>query len=363
MRLPAWSELLEEQKNVLDHPLGKHLFVVGPPGSGKTTLAIQRAQQLAASRQPAKIITYNRMLRRLISLVTANKVSAATMQSFVASHHYHLTKEFVPTYEHDRYAYNWDAINEEYNELGRPTQSVNHLVVDEAQDLSSEFFALATKYLCNTITVFADDDQALTDAGSSLEEIRTAAGLSEPLLLKNNHRNTPQIARLAEHFHSGRLPAARVRRQIQGDTPSLVSIRSLKDAAVRIVDWHKNRGGTIGVIVSLNATGQQLLKEIATINPKLLLKMYTDAEKNENDINVMAPGVTILNKASVKGQEFDTVFICELDQFLPCHSDSHKRAMYMMCCRARDFLFLLNGPTPLRPEAIASLPGSDLLKR
>jgi DNA helicase IV len=363
MRFPVWSDLLDEQKDVLDHPLDKHLFVVGPPGSGKTTLAIQRAQQLANAELSTKIITYNRMLRRLINLATANKVSTATMQSLVARHFYHLTKTFTPTHEHDRYAYNWNAISEVLKDLDTPTHCCNHLVVDEAQDLCSEFFAHATLYLCKTITVFADDDQALTDFGSSLEEIRSAAGLSEPLLLKNNHRNTPQIAGLAEHFHTGRLPAARVRRQVQGDTPSLVSIGSLKEAASRIINWHSNRGGAIGVIVNLNQTGKQLIQEIASLKPELQLKMYTDEEKNEDSIDVTASGVTILNKASVKGQEFDSVFMLDLNHFLPCHSDSQKRAMYMMCCRARDFLFLLNGPTPLGPEAMACLPESDLLLR
>lgn len=363
MRLPAWSELLEEQKNVLDHPLNKDLFVVGPPGSGKTTLAIQRAQQLAAAQLQPKVITYNRMLRRLVCLLTDNRVAAATMQSFVGSHFYRLTRTFTPTYPHDRYAYNWDAISEVFHALERPSKSVDHLVVDEGQDLCSEFFALATQYICATITIFADDDQSLTDSGASIEEISAAVGLSEPLLLKHNHRNTPQIASFAEHFHSGRLPAARVCRQIQGEIPSLVSISSLKEAALRIVQWHVNRGGTIGVIVSLNATGQQLLQEIASLKPILLLRMYTEAEKNEDDINVMASGVTILNKASVKGQEFDSVFLCDLNHFLPCHSESQKRAMYMMCCRARDFLFLLNGPAQLGPEALASLPDSELLHR
>jgi superfamily I DNA/RNA helicase len=181
--------------------------------------------------------------------------------------------------------------------------------------------------------------------------------------LKNNHRNTPQIASLAEHFHTGRLPAARVRRLIQGDIPALASVGSLKEAAIRITGWHANRGGTIGVIVSLNKTGQELLQEIASLNPQLPLNMYTDEYKNENSIDVTVPGVTVLNKASVKGQEFDSVFMLDLNHFLPCLSDSQKRAMYMMCCRARDFLFLLNGPSPLGPDAMASLPGPDLLQR
>ena len=71
----------------------------------------------------------------------------------------------------------------------------------------------------------------------------------------------------------------------------------------------------------------------------------------------------MLNKESVKGQEFDTVFILELDRFIPCTTDAEFRAMYMMCARARDNLFLIYGPGPLSAEAEASLPGEDILER
>ena len=71
----------------------------------------------------------------------------------------------------------------------------------------------------------------------------------------------------------------------------------------------------------------------------------------------------MLNKDSVKGQEFDTVFILKLDQLIPCTDDSRLRAMYMMCTRARDNLFLDHGPKPLSARAEASLPGEDVLAR
>ena len=73
--------------------------------------------------------------------------------------------------------------------------------------------------------------------------------------------------------------------------------------------------------------------------------------------------MTILNKASVKGQEFDSVFILELESFIPFANDVERRAMYMMCTRARDNLFLVHGPGPLSPQASQALPGPDTLER
>ena len=65
MKLPTWDELQRDsdQLGVLEHPLDQALFVAGPPGSGKTVLAVRRAQMLAEHGTPATIVTFNRMLR------------------------------------------------------------------------------------------------------------------------------------------------------------------------------------------------------------------------------------------------------------------------------------------------------------
>ena len=85
MRLPTWDELIsvKEQLDILEHPLDQSLFVVGPPGCGKTVLAVQRAQMVAEQTPSVEIVTYNRMLRRLLSLLSSSAESASTMQSFV----------------------------------------------------------------------------------------------------------------------------------------------------------------------------------------------------------------------------------------------------------------------------------------
>lgn len=47
IRLPAWNELSkDEQVPILNLPLDKNCVVLGPPGSGKTVLALHRAARL-----------------------------------------------------------------------------------------------------------------------------------------------------------------------------------------------------------------------------------------------------------------------------------------------------------------------------
>ena len=87
MRLPTYDELAseDEQLEVLEYPLDGSLFVVGPPGSGKTVLAVQRADMVSERSRSASvlIVTYNRMLRRLLHLLNKGRVDSRTMHSFV----------------------------------------------------------------------------------------------------------------------------------------------------------------------------------------------------------------------------------------------------------------------------------------
>jgi len=360
MKLPTYDELaaVEEQLQVLEHPLDESLFVAGPPGSGKTVLAVQRAQMLAGESTP--LVTYSRMLRRLFKLVGDQSVVPWTMHRFVWHDFQQRTQRNPAEYQSDSFQHDWSAMLE-YLRQNSTDNRHSHIVIDEGQDLPKGFFQYIRLYATEVMTVFADDDQAIGERATTLEEIKEAADLDDPIVLDQNHRNTPQIAQLAEHFHSGRLPAATVRRP-PGDLPRLLHCAGSTATARRISEWFRNRGGSIGVIVNRNITGSGIRAALGHQLPEgTRLDFYDSQSKNDETINILEPGVTILNKESVKGQEFDTVFILELECFLPCANNVERRAMYMMCARARDHLFLVHDSN-LGPVARAALPGSDILE-
>jgi superfamily I DNA/RNA helicase len=366
MRLPTYDELasVEEQLQVLEHPLDQSLFVAGPPGSGKTVLALQRAQMMVEMQEPVPIVTYNRMLRRLLALMQdVDEVKPSTMHSFISRDYLSRTGGRPPTPQHDTYAYQWDDMLGRLQQIQSPPDGV-HLVVDEGQDLPAGFFTYVSCHVSRMMTVFADDDQALGDQRTTLEQIKNATGLDEPVILKENHRNAPEVARVAEHFHRGRLPAAEVRRRPTGEPPRLVHSPSTAATADLVSNWCRTRGGSIGVIVDRSEeTGASLYDQLVARLPRTRIDIYKSRSPNEDRINVLADGVTILNKKSVKGQEFDSVFVLELERFIPFANDIERRAMYMMCARARDNLFLVHGPEPLSRQAAQSLPGPDVLER
>ena len=360
MRLPTYDEIAreEEQLEVYEAPFDESLFVVGPPGSGKTVLAVQRARMLAGAGVAVVLITYNRMLRRLIAQLTEDQVEAQTMHQFVSARYRAQARSATPTTA--EYVYDWDAMFEILERRG-VTPEPTHVIVDEGQDLPEGFFRYLRNFVATTVTVFADEDQALSDERSTLRDIKAAARLDDPVLLSANHRNTPEIARAAEHFHAGDAPVPEVHRPPSGELPRVLLYRD-DDATRRIANWYRARGGRIGVAVVNNGTGERLHARLREQLPDQRVQIYTSHRKNEDELDLLAPGITILNVQSIKGQEFDTVFIMEVDDLLREAGEANKRKMYMLCARARDDLFLMHDGDRLPRAVIEQLPGADVLE-
>ena len=361
MRLPTYDEIArdEEQLDVYETPFDEPLFVVGPPGSGKTVLAVHRAQMLAGAGITVALITYNRMLRRLIAQLTEDRIQARTMHQFVGAHY--LAQANVKAPCTAPYDYDWNAMFATLERCG-VTPEPMHVIVDEGQDLPKEFFRYIRDFAAATVSVFADEDQALTDERSTLRDIKKAARLDDPVLLSANHRNTPEIARVVEHFHAGDVPVTEVHRPRSGELPRAFLYRN-GGAVERIANWYRTRGGRVGVaVVNNRTTGEELFSRLRNRLPGQRVQFYTSNRRNEDEIDLLAPGITILNVRSIKGQEFDTVFIMELDELLFPASEVNKRTMYMLCARARDNIFLMHDGDRLPRALVDRLPGADVLE-
>ena len=163
MKLPKLRDLIGPQMNIYSTPADVPLFVVGPPGSGKTTLAVLRSKNLSDQNIENKLVTHNRMLKSLAGRLGAN---ATTMHRHVWREHSNRVGVEPP--RKGEFVIDWSAVNQNYADKGlQPV--LQHLVVDEGQNLPSGFFSWAVAHGANTLTVFADENQTTKDERSTLK--------------------------------------------------------------------------------------------------------------------------------------------------------------------------------------------------
>lgn len=363
MRLPKLDDLVDEQMVVYEHDPDQQLFVAGPPGSGKTTLAVLRASFLRDLGKSVVLVTRNKMLAALARQLDNGELETRTMNKFVIDAYRNALGGWPP--EIVPYQFDWARIIESFEANGVQPR-VDHLIVDEGQNLPAGFFRWAVRFAARTLTVFADEDQTTDPQHSTLRDIFDS-GMPAPIRLELNHRNSGEIARVAEHFHRSALLAPGIvkRGSRARQLPRLVQMASWEQLADAITIRFQNQASAIGVIVYRK---EEVLNLRGILGQRLPVGTRVDAyvsngEASPEDIRLLEAGVTILSSESVIGLEFDVVYLQDLHRSLPGRTESQARRLYMLCARARHDLILINGPIPLSPDQLSGLPDAALLAR
>ncbi len=368
MRLPSFNELDEKQLVVYEQAPDSSILVVGPPGSGKTSMAIWRARLLVSPEYQRNVVlvTRNRLLAAVAGQLAQEnngaQINATTMNKLISNDYSQRFRACIP--ELTQYNYNWDEVMRNYGATGAEP-AYDHMIIDEGQNLPPEFIRWAVKYGARAVSVFADEDQTTIGAGSKIAELQ-AAGFVKVLPLLVNHRNTEEIADVIEHFHVQRIvPRGMPSRGRSGEFPRLMAIAKWAELADTVAFRLSNRREAIGVIVFFKedvTTVADLLRERlgATRVDSYISGVPQGAEA---DILMRENGVTVITGESAIGLEFDTLYLQDLSRSLPVSEAIDNRRLYMLCARAKHILILVNGPDALSAAQLASLPPPTILER
>jgi superfamily I DNA/RNA helicase len=342
MRLPSYQALSKEQDRINNLPLdGRHL-VTGPPGTGKTVMALYRAAMLKKLNRKARLLMYS----RLLSQYTDSAVDELSLDGTVDTFHSWFYSWFWHEYRRSMpeiapFKPNWPEVVEMVASVPPKKGSVPDLIVDEGQDLAKMFYTVA-QHIAEHLTVFADENQRINEDNSTIREIKTYANLPNPHLLTRNYRNTLEIARLAAAFYNG----------LSTGIPEFPARRGV----LPVCQAFPHRSATIDFI-----------RRFAQNNSHLEIGVFTPTKSVQNSIwyglkdsvgmpvqhfvggkgkaaalmMFDEPAVTIVNYPSAKGLEFDAVFIPELQEYDPDRGGTDfSMQMYVLISRARDQLFL-----------------------
>ncbi|MFE2855165.1 hypothetical protein ACFXJO_29130 [Streptomyces lavendulae] len=363
MRIPSLLELGPEQQDVIDLPFQGSHVVTGPPGGGKTVMAVYRTWALAAAGRDVVLVTRFNLLRQYIAQLApelTDAIGITTWERWIAALWRARFRTDPPRCAEDSLSYDWFEMQR--NCVVQGVGAKIHLVIDEGQNLPLGFYQLC-RILGIEVTVFADENQRISDEQSTLSEIRrTLTPASEPLVLPANYRNSREIAMLASGFRvEGReeIPLS----EPSGRTPVVMRVPSLDALATGISQYvSAHPGWTIGIICRSILMMRDIRRRLSTLGLARRTQTYFHDSHERDTIDFSTHPIKIVSTASMKGLEFDSVFVPDLDSYTEDPTSVEARLRFLvLCTRARKDIHFAHRDSE-EPAILSDVPDSLLLR-
>ncbi|RZJ88564.1 MAG: ATP-dependent helicase [Chryseobacterium sp.] len=241
-----------------------------------------------------------------------------------------------------------------------------HIIVDEAQDLNKAQIIVISKIVSNTtksISIIADAAQRIYKSGFTWSEVGMNVRGARTIEFKKNYRNTVHIAKAALSLldkESDKSEFTIVESARKGEHKPVVGyFNNWNDQCAFLLGELSNLGAAnqinSTVILHRNHAGMRNVKSF------LESKTLQVAElRNSDDIDFDSNAIHLCTLSSIKGLEFDNVFIIDLnDDLVPYppgfnddqdefHISTERRLLYTAMTRTRERLYLLSSGTPSR---------------
>ncbi|MFC0847506.1 DNA helicase [Streptomyces noboritoensis] len=363
MKIPSLLDLEIEQHSVIDLPFRGSHVITGAPGGGKTVMAVYRAWALATAGRDVALFTRSNLLHQYLAQMAPDLTEAlnvTTYHRWIREFWHRRFRTDPPTVDEDGWIYDWVEMQREC--IVQRVGATAHLVIDEGQKLPVAFYRLC-RLLGVGVTVCADANQPIGDDESTVSEICRALGLqADPLVLRDNHRTTREIAMLASEFREGTGDEIALPTRV-GPTPTVRRVPSLKHFLAevsRCFDAEPER--SIGIICRSTHTLRDVQSELRRLGLSRHTQAYVHDDQYRSVINFSTRPIRIVSTASMKGLEFDSVFVPDLDAYTEDPTGVEARLRFLvMCTRAREDLhFAHRGPQ--EPAILSNIPESLLIR-
>ncbi|MDA9678004.1 AAA family ATPase, partial [bacterium] len=268
MRFPLFADLDSDQKRLYSKsPSDGAILVVGPPGCGKTVVAAHRTVRLSASGKPVVLLMFGKVLSKYTSNFDGYTGDTKIMHahSFWPSWYKNAFKTQIPKVE--KFIFDWREVKNLIRDCKDPRvlSALNwgHLIIDEGQDFEPDMYEALMALVQHpaipvgerpTLSVFADDNQTITDRNSSIPELMGAlnASIENNRLwrLDRNYRNTKEIASFSRYFQVRGSTSANLPERSGGQAPLVFLHKDVDQIYDQVTRYAKNHSGReIGVVV------------------------------------------------------------------------------------------------------------------
>ena len=359
--LPGIQDLSKEQEAARALPREGQYLIVGGPGTGKSVLALIRARRYQRERDDYLFLVFNHLLNRASGQMFGSGLESKTWNGWFRGMFREIADQPVPVRERNDGGFreiDWAGVLEVVQGLtDTGDRQPPFLVIDEGQDMPPQFYRALVDLGFDRFFVVADQNQQITDANSSRQEIADCLAIDthDVIELRHNYRNHYQVARLARAFYCGdpASPPPDLPAPARGAVPLLYCYEQsrLDEVARRILRLaDRDPRQLIGVIAPNNRVRERYLEALRSVevgldNPRAPVETYHREHRAE--VAFDEGGVLVVNAQACKGLEFDTAVLADIDEHYFRRGDPNvaKRLFYVMVARARErvFMFMKRG--------------------
>ncbi len=250
-------------------------------------------------------------------------------------------------------------------------QQYHAILIDEAQDFAPSWFRVAFQMIkpeTNMIFIVGDGAQKIYRRDFTWKELGLGITSQNSYVLKHSYRNTREIINVALDV-------------IQDSQTLLTELKSAGDGIVEAETVNDlSRHGPLPILFASKSSEEEykkIAKEILLLiqrgyspNNIVILHRYRHRQKQvvqviqkhgiacTNNLNAVKPSVKVSTFHSVKGLEFDVVFICGLEEFredllINTQSDEAqelfdqtRKLLYVGMTRAKHLLYITHSGMP-----------------
>jgi superfamily I DNA/RNA helicase len=346
------GKLSNDQIIVNNLPVDKNFVVEGGPGSGKTMLALMRAQKILEIGEAKFGNTVPKILfivfNRPLKIFLENDISRSNLESVEAKTYHewlwHLYGDVANNRppQHKPFQHKWEEVKQDL-ETWRSEKLIgyDHILVDESQDLPIELIEVLYS-ISENITVFIDEEQNISDEVSTAPAHVVNIICDSPrsrLFLTSNHRNYQEILELGGLFTSSVISG----KAIKGEGRLPMLLLGSEDAFIQRVFEYRNDNPDqiIAVLVSDGEKRDSYYDDLSEkgVDTQKYLPRSANAS-NVSGFSLDTNGIKLLTVDVSKGLEFDAVFIASIDAPYWKNSKQKKNLAMVTITRAKERLFL-----------------------
>ena len=323
-----------EQIGLIGRELDKSMIVSGCAGSGKSVIAMYKAQQIIEEGGDVIMIAYTKSLNR-----------------------YMQQGKEIPSAE-KRFYYHW-----EWLDAGRP--SADYIIVDEIQDFSrgevSEFIKAARK----CFFFFGDTAQSIYGGIKHPLSIKELSEMTDiPIsYLNSNYRLPKTVAKITQDYVAidANPYAEAIYQSKETELPRFVHFDNEDLQINAIIDLiKKKKMRNVGILVPSNERVLSLMNSFSEHNFLCEFKYnagYNDS-RNKVKLDFKSPLPKLMTYHSAKGLQFETVI---LPFFEGAADKDARKALYVAMTRTYRFLYVMYSDNTLS-EPLNKVPEHLYLK-